>query len=69
MARDDILAKATGFKLRRIGGHWWLRLFNKTGKNVGDHGPLAWAEVAGAQDELKAKGLLDIERDLGSRGK
>jgi hypothetical protein len=63
------LDSAIGFKLRMIYGHWWLRLFNAAGKNVGDIGPLAWAETAPAVEQAKRDGLADLERDLGSRGK
>ena len=60
---------AKAYKLRMVYGKWWLRLFNSHGKNVGDYGPLTFAETDGAQAKAKRLGLADIERDLGSRGK
>lgn len=61
---------ATGFRLRRQpGGSWFLKLFNDAGKNVGDYGPLEWAETTEAIADVKRLGVVDIERDLGSRGK
>ena len=60
---------ATAFKLRMVYGKWWLRLFNKAGKNVGDYGPLAYAETDGAMSKAKRLGLIEIERDLGSKGR
>lgn len=68
MTADD-LKGATGYKLRRIFSHWWLKLFNAAGENVGDYGPLDWRETDQAQADAKRLGLADIERDLGSRGK
>lgn len=76
MAREDaaeaqiqIPAGAVGYKLRMIFGKWWLCLFNESGKNLGDYGPMVWAEVPEGTALIESKGLVNLEKNLGDRGR
>lgn len=72
---------ATGYKLRMRYLKWWLMLFvNSPDKpdewrEIGEYGPFdnepvgEKTELGLAIANLKAQGLVDIERELGSRGK
>ena len=68
MTKDD-LNGAVGFRVRMIYRQWYLRLFDADNKSVGDYGPMPWGETGRVTAEVKALGLIDLERDLGDRGR